>query len=281
MNSSIDTKAMKTKARRFRDLHHGAGILVMPNAWNAGSARLLAEAGFAAIGTTSAGVAFSFGRPDYKGRVSREEMVAEIRRIAAAVQIPVSADTETGYGNSPEEIARTFRQVIEAGAVGGSLEDHDEGSGTPLLDPSLAVERIQAARQAADASGIAFTLTARAECYLAGHENPFAESVRRLNLYRQAGADCLYAPGVTDPKEIAALVREVDGPVNVVMGLAGGLLTVGELQELGVKRVSIGGSLARATFGLIRRAAEELSRRGTFGYAEDAIPDRELSALFD
>jgi 2-methylisocitrate lyase-like PEP mutase family enzyme len=153
-------------------------------------------------------------------------------------------------------------------------------SETPLMEPGLAVERIRAAREAADATGIPFTLTARAECYLVGHQDPFAESVRRLNLYHEAGADCLYAPGVTDRDEIAALAREVDGPLNVVMGLAGGVLSVGELEALGVKRVSIGGSLARATFGLIRRAARAMAEEGSFEFAGEAIPDGELSSLF-
>jgi 2-methylisocitrate lyase-like PEP mutase family enzyme len=192
----------------------------------------------------------------------------------------VSADLEAGYGPAPEDVAETIRQAVAAGAVGGNIEDYTGDPRAPLFDPTLAAERIRAGRAAADASGIAFTLTGRADCYLVGHADPLRESIRRANHYRQAGADCLFVPGVSDAATIGTLVREIDGPINVVMGLRGAPLTMAELEALGVRRVSIGGSLARATFALVRRAAEEMRRAGTFGYAGDQIPDAELSRYF-
>lgn len=271
---------LSSKAQAFRDLHHAPGAFVMPNAWDAGTARILAAFGFPALGTTSAGVNFANGLPDYDYRVPRAEMLAAYAKVAEAVDIPVSGDLEAGYGDSPEDVAETIRQSIAAGMVGGSIEDHTADPDKPFYDIEAAVERIRAAREAADASGIAYTLTARAECYLAGHPDPFRESVRRLQRYREAGADCLYAPGIKDRETIAALVREVDGPVNVVMGLAGAALSVAELEEIGVKRVSVGGSLARAALAAVREAAREISEKGTFTFAERAIPNAELNGFF-
>jgi 2-methylisocitrate lyase-like PEP mutase family enzyme len=273
-------RSSAARARAFKALHDGPGLFLMPNAWNAGSARILAAAGFPALGTTSAGIAFSLGRPDYEGRLSRAESIEELDRIVAAVDLPVSADLESGYGTEPEDVVETIRQAIAAGAAGGSIEDYSGDPEAPLFEPARAAERIRAAREAADASGIAFTLTGRAECYLTGHPDPFAESVRRANLYREAGADCLYVPGVRDLETIAGLVREIDGPLNVLVGLAGAPFGLPQLRDLGVRRVSIGGSLARATFATVRRAAEEMSRDGTFGFTQDAVPDAELSAFF-
>ena len=265
------------KGREFRDLHYAEGIFVMPNAWNAGSACLLDTAGFPAIGTTSAGIAFCLGLPDYEGLLTRDTALEEARRIVGAVTAPVSVDAENGYGDQPEEVAETIRRVAEIGAVGANIEDFD---GNGLYELKHSVERIKAARTAADSLRFSFTLTARADCYLVDHSNPFKESVIRANSYREAGADCLFVPGVKDADTIAALVKEVNGPVNVVMGLVGNLLTVNQLGELGVKRVSIGGSLARATFGLIRRAADELRQDGTFTFADEQIPDDELCRFF-
>jgi 2-methylisocitrate lyase-like PEP mutase family enzyme len=207
-------------------------------------------------------------------------MLNRVGEIAAAVGLPVTADLEAGYGDSPEEVAKTIRLSAEAGVVGGSIEDYPGEPAPSLYDTELAVERIKAAREAADGTGLAYTLTARAECYLVGHPDPFAESVARANRYREAGADCLFVPGVKDAETIAALVREIHGPFNVVMGLAGAALSVAELTRLGVRRISIGGSLARATLGLVRRAAEEMAVHGTFTYAEQQIPDAELCEFF-
>ena len=273
--------AQTTKGQAFRDLHSADGIFVMPNAWNAGSALMLQAAGFPAVGTSSAGIAFGLGFPDYEGVLTRQAALEETARIAGALRIPVSMDAENGYGHTPEEVAETIRLAAETGVAGASIEDYAAAYGTgDLYDRALSVERIEAAATAA-ALPFPFTLTARAECYLMGHPNPFEESVTRVNLYREAGADCLYVPGVKDPETIGRLVKEVDGPVNVVMGLAGSPMSVSQLEDLGVKRVSIGGSLARATFGLIRRAAEEMRDRGTFTYSEEQVPNGQLCRFFD
>lgn len=241
---------------------------------------MLASQGFQAIGTTSAGIAFSMGQPDSEGAVNRAEMLDCIRTIAQSVAVPVSADLEAGYGANPAQVGETISLAIDAGIVGANIEDFTGNAALPLFDVSLAEERIRAARKAANDKGIPFTLTARTDCYLVGVDNPFSESVRRANLYRQAGADCLFVPGATEPEIVAQLVKEIDGPISVVMGLKGKAFTVSQLEDLGVRRVSIGGSLARATFALIRKAALEIMQQGTFTYANDQIPDAELCAFF-
>lgn len=274
-------EVQRNKGQAFKDLHSAEGIFVMPNAWNAGSASMLEAAGFSAVGTTSAGISFCLGLPDSEGVLTREAALDETRRIAGAVGIPVSMDAENGYGHTPEEVAETIRLAADTGAVGASIEDFAASYGTgDLYDRVLAKERIEAAVAAAASLPFPFTLTARAECYLVGHPNPFEESVARAIAYRDAGADCLYVPGITDPETIGRLVNEVEAPVNVVMGLAGSPMSVGQLEDLGVKRVSIGGSLARATFGLIRRAAAEIRDHGTFTYSDEQVPDAELCQFF-
>jgi 2-methylisocitrate lyase-like PEP mutase family enzyme len=275
-----DMNTQERKAQKFLDLHTSSRLFVMPNAWDAGSARMLASQGFQTIGTTSAGIAFSKGKPDSEGAVSRTEMLDCIRTIAQSVAVPVSADLEAGYGANPAQVGETISLAIDAGIAGANIEDFTGNAGLPLFDVSLAEERIRAARKAANDKGIPFTLTARTDCYLVGVDNPFSESVRRANLYREAGADCLFVPGAVEPKMMAQLVREIDGPISVVMGLKGKALTVSQLEDLGVRRVSIGGSLARATFALIRKAALEIMQQGTFTYANDQIPDAELCAFF-
>lgn len=268
------------KAKIFRDLHAQTKVFLMPNAWDAGSARMLASAGFSSVATTSAGIAFSLGLPDYEGAVTRTEMLDRVREIARAVNVPVSADLEAGYGAEPERVAETIELAIVAGAIGGNIEDFTGDPSAPLFDMSLATERIRAARAVADASGIPFTLTARTDCYLADVMSPFSEAVQRANRYREAGADCLFVPGASDPRTIAELVKEIDAPLTVVMGLKGQSLTVSQLEDLGVRRISIGGSLARATYALMRRAAREMTVDGTFNYSNDQIPDAELCAFF-
>ena len=276
------SEAQTSKGQAFKDLHLADGIFVMPNAWNAGSAYMLQAAGFPAVGTSSAGIAFCLGLPDYEGVLTRQAALEETERIAGALHIPVSMDAENGYGHTPEEVAETIRLAAETGAVAASIEDYAAAYGTgDLYDRALSVERIEAAAAAAASLPFPFTLTARAECYLMGHPDPFEESVTRVNMYREAGADYLYVPGVKDPETIGRLVKEVNGPVNVVMGLAGSPMSVTQLEDLGVKRVSIGGSLARATFGVIRRAAEEMRDRGTFTYSEGQVPNGELCRFFD
>ncbi len=264
----------------FIELHRSDGVFIMPNAWDAGSACLLAASGFPALGTTSAGIAFSKGLPDSKMALSLDAALEVTSEIAWAVNLPVSADSENGYGHDPEIVAETIARFAQAGVVGASIEDHASDYGKDLYELELGVERIKAARAAADALDFPLTLTARAECYLVGHENAFAESVKRVNAYREAGADCLYVPGVRDAETIGNLVREVDGPLNVVMGLSGKPMSVAQLADLGVKRVSIGGSLARATMGLIRRSAQEIFEKGTFGYASQQIADSDLCEFF-
>ena len=268
------------KGAIFKSLHTAEGIFVMPNAWNAGSACMLEAAGFPAIGTTSAGIAYYQGLPDYEGALTLDAALEETRRIAAAVGVPVSADAENGYGHAPDEVAESIRLFADTGAVGASIEDYSASFGDTLYEQSHAVDRVRAATEAAESLDFPFTVTARAECYLVGHPEPFEESVLRANLYREAGADCLFVPGVKDTQTIASLVREIDGPISVVMGLAGAPLSVAELASIGVKRISIGGSLARATFGLIRRAAEEIRDQGTFTFAAEQVPDGDLCRFF-
>jgi len=268
------------RGQRFRALHGQDHTFLMPNAWDPGSARMLAAGGFAALATTSAGIAYSQGVPDQAGRISRSQMLDAVARIAASVDLPVSADLESGYGETAEEVAETIRLAIQAGVVGCNIEDVSGDPQVPLFDKARAAARIAAARELADASGMAFTLTARTDCYLAGVADPFAEAVARCNLYRESGADCLFVPGIKDRETIGALVREINGPMTVVMGLSGAPLSVADLRSLGVRRVSIGGSLARATFGLIRRAAEEMQTSGTFSYALQQIPDADMGRFF-
>jgi 2-methylisocitrate lyase-like PEP mutase family enzyme len=271
------------KASAFADRHRGPGILVLPNAWDPGSAIVLASAGFPFVATTSAGMAFAEGVPDGE-QMSRSRMLELVARIAAAVEVPVSADLEAGYGPRPADVAETVAGAVAAGTVGCNIEDSTGDPDRPLFELELAVERIRAGAEAARASGIPFVLNARADPYLVRLGTPeenLAESIRRANAYREAGADCLFVPGVTDPDAIRELVREIDGPLNVLgaRGGASSALSVAELEALGVRRVSIGGSLELATLGLVRRAAEELRERGTFGYAPDGMRNAEASAL--
>ena len=266
--------------RRFRRLHE-AGTFVMPNAWNAGSALLLEAAGFEAIGTTSAGIAYSLGKVDAAGALSIDEALEETARITGAISLPVNVDAENGYGESPEAVAECIRRCIDAGAVGAGIEDYTWDPARPFYDRALAAERIRAAREAADASGVPFVLTARADCYLYGLPGAFSESVARSNLYREAGADCLYTPGVRDREEIAALVRAIDGPMNFVVGKGTADCTVEELGALGIRRISIGGSLLRATFALAERAAREMREQGRFTWAAEQLGIPDFDRLFE
>lgn len=269
------------KARRFRSLHAGGDIFLMPNAWDAGSAVVLAAAGFAAIGTTSGGVNWSRGRRDYVYEVPRDSMLTAYGGIAEAVDLPVHGDLENGYGDRPEDVAATISQSVRRGMIGGSIEDYTADPGKPLYDRGLAVERIRAARLAADQTGICYTLTARCEVYsLSDHPDPFGEAVARANLYREAGADCIFVPGPDDLDTVGALVREIDAPFSQVIGLGNAALTVAMLADLGVRRISTGGSLARACFGVLQRAAQEMMAAGTFGYTAEAISDPDMNALF-
>ncbi|HVI33155.1 isocitrate lyase/phosphoenolpyruvate mutase family protein [Phenylobacterium sp.] len=270
-----------TPGEIFLALHRRAGGFVMPNAWDAGSAILLADAGFQAIGTTSAGIAFSMGLQDYGSAaalgVSREAMFARMAEIARAVRIPVNGDLEAGYGDTPEAVAETVRLAIDAGLAGGNIEDKVPFE-PRLYDEGLAVERIAAARQAIESSDAAFVLTARTDALAVSSD--LDQAIRRANLYRQAGADCLFAPGPADLETSGALVRAIEGPVNVVVGLAGAAPGASALLALGVQRISLGGTIARAAFGFLRKAAQELREHGTLGFAADQIPAGELNRIF-
>jgi 2-methylisocitrate lyase-like PEP mutase family enzyme len=270
-------------AAAFAELHRKQPGFVMPNAWDAGSALVLAAAGFPAIATTSAGIAFSLGKQDYavsdpRLAVAPEEMLGRIREIAAAVRVPVNADLEAGFGDSPEQVAATVRRAIEAGAAGGNIEDKRPGAG--LYDETLAVERIVAAREAIDACGSRFVLTARTDALQAPTPDRLAACIRRANRYREAGADCLFAPGPSDLPTVSSLVKEIAGPLNVVMGLGTSDGNARELLAAGVQRISLGGSMARAALGFVRRCAEELRDSGSIGFAATQIPQSELNALF-
>lgn len=268
------------KAEALYNLHQQEQIFVMPNAWDAGSAKLLAAAGFVAIATTSAGIAFSLGRPDSEGAVSRAEMLNAIQKIAQAIDLPVSADLEAGFGVEPEVVADTIQQAIRSGVVGGNIEDFTGDKHKPLFDRVLASERIHAARLAADALQFPFVLTARTDCYLVNPPTTLNEAIERANLYCEAGADCIFVPGVKDLMLIEQLVKAISKPLTVLVGLVGTPFSVQQLADIGVRRITIGGSLARATYALIRKAATEMMLEGRFSYSEEQIPDAALCEFF-
>lgn len=269
-------KSQEEKARIFRSLHQREQAFVIPNPWDAGSARMLEHLQFEALATTSMGYAFSSGKLD--GAVGREEMLAHIASIVAATTLPVSADLEKGYGDDPETAAETIRLAAQAGAIGGSIEDASGRPGDPIFEKERAAERVRAAAEAARALPFAFTLTGRAENYLHGRPD-LKDTIARLQAYQEAGADVLYAPGLATREEIAEVVRSVNRPVNVLMGLRGVQLSLAELSELGVKRVSVGSSLYRAALGAFLRAAHEMREQGTFTYAKDAANPREIGGM--
>lgn len=269
------TQAEKGKA--FRELHHRGAAFVIPNPWDIGSARILAHFGFEALATTSMGYAFSVGQRD--NTVDRDRIIQHVAEIAAATDLPVSADLENGFGDSPEMAAETIRMAAEAGAVGGSIEDATEREDNPIYDLEHAAERIRAAAEAVRALPFTFTLTGRAENYL--HSRPdLKDTIKRLQAYQEAGADVLYAPGLLTKEDIAAVVSSVDRPVNALMGLQGVRLSLAELSEIRVKRVSVGSSLCRAALGAFIRGAREMRERGTFDFTKDAATSREVSAMF-
>lgn len=261
----------------FRDLHQRPGAFIVPNPWDVGTARMLAHLGFEALATTSAGYAFSLGQPD--NTVGRDRMMEHIAAITSATDLPVSGDLENGFADAPEVVAETIRLAAFAGLVGGSIEDASGLYGDPIYEKSLAAERIRAAAEAAHALPFAFTLTARAENYLHGKPD-LRETIDRLQAYQEAGADVLFAPGLTTKEEIATLVRSVDRPVNVLMGLQGVQLNLADLSELGVRRVSIGSALARTAIGASLRAARAMRMHGTFDFAGKAVGFAEVSEFF-
>ncbi len=265
------------KGRIFRALHEGDSAFIIPNPWDVGTARLLAHLGFEALATTSAGFAFSAGQRD--NTISREQMMAHVAAIASATDLPVSGDLEHGFGDEPETVAETVRLAAAAGLVGGSIEDSTGRSDNPIYEKELAVERVRAAAEALHSLPFTFTFTARAENYLVGRPD-LNDTIARLQAYQEAGADVLYAPGLTSKDDIAAVVSSVDRPVNVVMGLQGVQLSLAALSEIGVKRVSVGSALSRAALGAFLRAAREMREHGTFTFAQDAVSYSEISAIF-
>ena len=275
----IEHENQAARADAFRAMHRGPKILLLPNAWDVASARIFEEVGISAIATTSAGIAFTLGYPDGE-KISRGEMLAVVARIAAAVKVPVTADVEAGYGHRPEDAALTAKGVIEAGAVGMNLEDGTDDPHHPLTDLALQLEKIAAARETAAAQGVPIVLNARTDVYLLEvglAEQRYPEVLRRLAAFRDAGADCLFAPGLRDLATIGRLVRELNYPVNILAGPESP--SISELERLGVARVSLGSGPMRATLGLARRIAEELKRAGTYRALDGAIPHAELNRL--
>lgn len=265
------------KAQAFRALHERDSAFIIPNPWDVGTARVLAHLDFKALATTSMGYAFSVGRPD--NTLDREETLSYASAIAYATSLPVSADLENGFGDAPEVVAETIRLAAAAGVVGGSIEDATGRSDQPIYDLEAAVERVRAAVEAARSLSFPFTLTARAENYLHGRAD-LADTIERLQAYQEAGADVLYAPALDSKDDIAAVVRSVDRPVNVLMGLQGVQLSLAQLSAIGVRRVSVGSSLARAAMGAFLRAAREMREQGTFTFASEAASPKELTSIF-
>jgi len=262
----------KRKFARFQDLHTRPGAFVMANAWNAGSAMILERLGFEALATTSAGLAFSIGLRDSQALLSRDMVLANAREIVNTIHLPVSADLEGGFGDAPEACAETIRQAMEVGLVGGSIEDATGDADQPIHAFTLAVERVSAAVEAR--RGRPFLITARSENFLHGRPD-LDDTITRLQAFERAGADVLYAPGLPDLEAIRTVCASVVRPVNVVMGLSGPTWSVAQLENAGVKRISVGGSFARAALGGLMRAATEVRQHGTFGYAVEALPDAE------
>jgi 2-methylisocitrate lyase-like PEP mutase family enzyme len=260
-------------------LHSGPGAFIVPNPWDAGTARILASLGFEALTTTSAGLAFSLGRADGAGFVTRDEALANAKAIADATALPVAADLENGYGHAPEAAAETIRLAGEvAGLIGGSIEDTTGDSRHPIYQFQHAVERVAAAAEAAHSLPIPFVLVGRADNYLHGHPD-LEDTIRRLQAFEAVGADVLFAPGLTREGDIRAVCAAVTKPVNVLMGLADAPFSVAELAALGVRRISVGSALTRASLQAFVRAAREMREYGTFDFARDALPSAAVNEL--
>lgn len=266
------------KAAAFIALHQRPGTFIIPNPWDVGSARLLEQLGFEALATSSAGYAFSVGQAD--NAVGRDEMLAHAAAVAEATNVPVSIDLAKGYGDAPDEVAETIRRAVATGAVGGSIEDSTGQTEEPIYDRALAVARIRAAAEAAHHSPVSFVLTARAENFLVGKPD-LKDTIERLQLYQQAGADVLYAPGLTKLDDIKAVVSSVDRPVNVLLALKGVPLTLADLADAGVKRISVGSALARAAYSAFLNAAREMKEHGTFRFADEPITYASLNGMFE
>ena len=266
------------KAARFRALHQGPGAFVIPNPWDAGSARILAGLGFAALATSSGACAGTLGRRD--GAVARGEALAHARAIVTATDLPVSADLEKGFGDAPAAAAETIRLAAEAGLVGGSIEDATGDPGRPLYDIGQATERVAAAAEAAHALPFPFTLTARAENFLRGNPS-LDDTIARLRAFERAGADVLFAPGLPDLASVRAVCAAVSKPVNFMVGIRGRSFRVADLEAAGVRRISLATSLYRAAMTALLDAAREVKGEGTFGYLERSLPTQELNAFME
>ena len=277
----VNASHLQNKALQLAALHRGPRILILANAWDAASARIFEVAGFPAVATTSAGIANSLGRRDGQ-QVSREEMLDVVERIAGAVSVPATADMEAGYGDTPESVAGTVRAVLAAGAVGMNLEDAAEPGNNVLAEISFQVEKIKAVREAAASAGVAFVLNARTDVFLRAVGEPASRldhAIRRANAYSEAGADCLFVPGVVDRETIGRLAREIQGPINILA--VAGTPPAAELEKLGVARISVGSGPMRAAMALTRRIARELLDSGTYtAITEGAIPYAEMDQLF-
>ena len=271
------TLSQAEKGEIFLSMHHQNEAFIIPNPWDIGTARLLAQLGYRALATTSAGYAFSIGQRD--NTIDRETMMRHVGDIVKATNLPVSADLENGFGHSPETVAETIQLSSNVGLVGASIEDATNQKDSPIYEFELAVDRMRAAVEAKRSFAHPFVLTGRSENYLVGRPD-LKDTIKRLQAYQDAGADVLYAPGVTSKDDIAAIVRSVDRPVNVVMGLQGVKLSLAELSEIGVKRISVGSALSRAALGAFLRAANEMLEKGTFDFADDAVSYAEIDAMF-
>lgn len=273
----MERETQRALAARFRALHEGPRILILPNAWDASSARIFEKAGFPAVATTSAGVCFSLGSPDGE-QIGREKMLDVVSRIVSAVSLPVTADMLAGFGKTAKDVAQTAEAVIAAGAVGLNIEDREDGI---LADIARQTEKIQAIRSASTTAGVPLVINARTDVYLLEIGDPgdrFEHAVRRANAYRKAGADCLFVPGVRDPELIRRLTAAIDGPVNILA--VSGAPPVAELERLGVRRVSVGSGAMRATLALVTRVARELKEHGTYAAFSEALPGAEVNQMF-
>jgi 2-methylisocitrate lyase-like PEP mutase family enzyme len=264
------------KGEAFRKLHDKGSCFVIPNPWDQGSARILEHLGFKALASTSAGFAFSIATPDLG--ITKASLMTHLTGMCQATSVPISADLQNGFGNDPEDVAVTILQAAKTGIVGGSIEDASGDSGNAIYPLELAAERVRQAAVAARSLGFKFTLTARTENYLYGRAD-LKDTIRRLQAYQEAGADVLFAPGISSAEDIRQIVASIDRPLNVLIGMSMHL-TVPQLQELGVTRISLGGSLARAAYGALMRAATEILTAGSFDYTAQAASGKELNGIF-
>jgi len=277
----MNPSKLKEKATAFGAMHRGPKILLLPNVWDAASAVIVRQAGFSALATSSAGIAFSLGYPDGQ-KISRDEMLAAVARITKCVDVPVTADVEAGYGPRPEDAAETTRGVLEAGAVGMNLEDATGDVDNPLADLQLQVEKIRAVRQVAVSSGVPVVLNARTDAYLLQVGKPekrYDLALSRISAFRDAGADCLIVTGVNDVETIQRFVRDLKFPLNILAGP--GSPPVAELEKLGVARVSLGSGVMRATLGHLQRIAAEVKNAGTYQTLEGAPSFAEMNRLLN